>query len=89
MDSITFTTGKRSYFLLLVGAFEIESRDVTARIYTFAPHIQVFVATGNLFIHSGIRVKVVSILIDISHFYGGSDSQFTTIRHVLFSEHAE
>jgi hypothetical protein len=61
VDSVPLTTGKDADFLLLVGAFEVELRDVArAFIVALPPISSVVVAAADLFVDRLVGVEVVA-----------------------------
>src|ERR1035437_7106246 len=65
MNPVAFTTGERSYLLLLIGAGKIKSRNISAGIDLPRSNGNDILSIGNHFPDSLIRIKRVATLVNV------------------------
>ena len=89
VDAVPLAAGEDADFLLLVGAGEVEPRDVGPRVHLAAAHFERVVAAGDFLVHGVVGHEVVAALIDVAELDRRADLQLAVVRLLLAHEHAE
>ena len=66
MDAIPLTAGEHADFFLLIGAGEVEPRNVRPRVHLAAAHFERVVAAGDFLVDRVVGLEVVADLIDVA-----------------------
>ncbi len=89
VQAVAFTAGEHAYFLFLVGAGEVESREVGAGIDVAPAHAETFYALRYHLVDAFLRQKVVVALVDIGYFHGFADLECSAVGLFLAHDEAE
>ena len=79
VDAVPLAAGEDADLLLLVGAGEIEPRDVGPGVQLAAAHFERVVAAGDFLVDGVVGHQVVAALIDVAEFDGRADLELALV----------
>src|SRR3954469_19203316 len=89
MHAVALAARQRADLLLLVGALEIERRDIAARIDLALAEQDKLVTAGNFLPDVFRAVEGVARLIDIAEMHALADRDGALVRRLLLGDHPE
>ena len=89
VQAVAFAAREHGYFFLLIGAGEVEFRQVGAGVYVAAAHAECFNSLRNHFVDCAVGQEVVVTLVDVSDFYCFAHVECAGIGFFLSHDEAE
>src|SRR5207245_1974880 len=89
MHTVTLAAGETCDALLLIGALEVEPRDVLARVHLALAELERVVAAADLLPHGVGRIEVAARLIDVRELHGVADTKRAAVRRLFARDHPE
>ena len=89
MNAVALAAGKRTHFLLLVGAAEIEAAHIGPRIELAVAKLNDLGPAADFFPHRLVRVERGAALVDIAQGDGFANLKFAFIGRFLANNHAK
>ena len=89
VDAVALASGELADLLLLVGAVEVERRDVLPAVDLLAAHEQEVLPAGDLLVDGLRRVERVAALVDVGELHRRADRDRARVDRLLSREHPE
>src|ERR1700733_13553218 len=89
MHAVALAAGKLAALLLLIGALEVESRAIGARVHLALAELELGGAAGNFLPHVFLAVERTARLVDIAEMHRFRDFDGAAVRFLRAGDHAE
>ena len=89
VKTVAFAARKHSDFLFLVGAGEVESREIGAGVHIAAAHAEGLYSLRNHFIDGAVGQEVMVVLVNVCDFDGFAHFECSRVRLFLAHNQAE
>ena len=89
VNPVAFSTGKFTHLFLLIRTFEIEPSDISSGIDRLSRDFYMLGTAGDFLEHGVFRDQIVTVLINVRKFYGGTQLEGSGIGLFFIGNHTK